>query len=183
MRQRRHAAYVCHIRLGTTLREISVNLYVLFFKASTIVCAYFSQCTKKSQLCYCHRLHNYVCMYVCMYTPPLCRETELILGKPTRRNLCATICAIEYHKMTEKKMLIKCKHTHTYTGGTLVYLCDPCKHLFYLNNPKKIKRANRKKFARLLRAGVAVAVAVAATAGVAVQPNPHAASDKTTTKN
>lgn len=114
-------------------------------KASAILCAHFSQCTKKSQLCYCHRLHNYVCMYVCMYTPPLCRETELILGKPTRRNLCATICAIEYHKMTEKKMLIKCKHTHTYTGGTLVYLCDPCKHLFYLNNPKKIKRANRKK--------------------------------------
>lgn len=71
-------------------------------------------------------------------------------------------------------------HTHTYTGGTLVYLCDPRKHLFYLNKPKKIKRANRKKFARLLRAGVAVAVA--ATAGVAVQPNPHAASDKTTTK-
>lgn len=76
-------------------------------------------------------------------------------------------------------------HTHTYTGGTLVYLCGPRKHLFYLNKPKrnkpkKIKRANRKKFARLLRAGVAVAVA--ATAGVAAQPNPHATSNKTTTK-
>lgn len=66
----------------------------------------------------------------------------------TQRNLCATICAIEYHKST-KKMLIKFKHTHTHTdNGTLTYVCLWCSQTFVLY---KAKRANQIKISNSQR--------------------------------